>query len=109
MLVSISCLLQNAVGYLAQAIQAIEANPFSSKLTDRNPTTEYLRSTAMYSKNMPSSLRKAILSSSSSSEVLKYLDSSLETRALVRTSTAVDIIRGGGKGRRFLALTSQIF
>lgn len=86
------------VGYLAQVIQAIEANPFTSRLTDHNPTTEYLKCTALHSKSMPSSLREAILDSPSSSKVLKYMDSSLETRALIRTSTAVDVIRGGEKG-----------
>ena len=86
------------VGYLAQAVQAIEGNPFKSRLTDQNPTIEYLKSTALHSKSMPASLRKAILNSPSSNEVLKYMDISLQTRALVRTSTAVDVIRGGEKG-----------
>ena len=96
-----------AVGYLAQAIQAIEANPFPSRLTDQNPTTEYLKSTALHSKNMPRSLRKAILDPSASREVLKYMESSPESRALVRTSTAVDVIRGGEKGIRSLSLDRQ--
>ena len=47
---------------------------------------------------MPLSLRIAVLDPSTSDEVLKYMDSSSERRALVRTSTAVDIIRGGEKG-----------
>lgn len=91
------------VGYLAQAIQAIEASPFTSRLTNNNPTTVYLKSTALNSKSMPLSLRKAILDPSSSTEVLKYMDSSLERRALVRTSTAVDIMRGGEKGEAPIA------
>ena len=99
------------VGYLAQAIQTIEANPFESRLTAKNPTTEYLKCTALHSKNMPSSLRDAILDSPSSSKVLKYMDSSLETRALIRTSTAVDVILGGEKGefseQLFLLLCSE--
>jgi Gly-Xaa carboxypeptidase len=92
------------VGYLAQAIQAIEANPFPSRLTGHNPTTQYLKCSALHSRNMPPSLRKAILNGSSSSEVLKYMDSSPVTRALVRTTTAVDIVRGGEKGEFFIAL-----
>ncbi|KAG0647941.1 Carboxypeptidase [Hyphodiscus hymeniophilus] len=88
------------IGYLAQAINAIEASPFTSRLTNKNPTTVYLKIAALHSKNMPLSLRKAILDPSSSNEVLNYMDSSLERRALVRTSTAVDIMRGG---EQFLA------
>jgi hypothetical protein len=96
------------VGYLAQAIQAIEANPFESRLTAKNPTTEYLKCTGLHSKNMPSSLRDDILNSPTSSKVLKYMDSSLETRALIRTSTAVDVIRGGEKGE-FSGTFSSIY
>jgi len=47
---------------------------------------------------MPASLRKAILDPSSKAKVLDYMNSSLETRALIRTSTAVDVIKGGEKG-----------
>jgi Gly-Xaa carboxypeptidase len=46
---------------------------------------------------MPESLRHAILNSPTSKEVFNYMNSSLETRALIRTSTAVDVIRGGKK------------
>ena len=90
--------LRFSVGILAQAIQAIESNPFPSRLTPKNPTSAYLECAAHYAKDMPSSLRNAILDHSSTEKVIKYMDSSLETRALVRTSTAVDVIRGGEKG-----------
>jgi Gly-Xaa carboxypeptidase len=47
---------------------------------------------------MPSELRKAILDASAVDKVIEYLDNSPETRALIRTSTAVDVVRGGEKG-----------
>lgn len=62
---------------------------------------------------MPLPLRDAILSPSSKNKVIEYMDGSLETRALVRTSTAIDVVHGGEKCMydlliailRFLALT----
>ena len=47
---------------------------------------------------MPTDLRSAILNHDLEGKVLEYMDSSTERRALVRTSTAVDIISGGEKG-----------
>ncbi|KAG4439432.1 hypothetical protein IFR05_005079 [Cadophora sp. M221] len=86
-----------AIGYLARIIQAIEDNPFQSRLTSTNPTSNYLKTIALYAKDIPSDLRKAILDPRSADKVLKYMDNSLDRRALVRTSTAVDVIQGGEK------------
>ncbi|KAK0120222.1 hypothetical protein ONS95_011628 [Cadophora gregata] len=86
-----------AIGYLARIIQAIEDHPFQSRLTAKNPTSTYLKTIALHAKDIPVDLRKAILDPRSAKEVLKYMDSSLESRALVRTSTAVDLVRGGEK------------
>jgi Gly-Xaa carboxypeptidase len=47
---------------------------------------------------MPSELRKAILDASAVDKVIEYLDNSPGARALIRTSTAVDVVRGGEKG-----------
>jgi Gly-Xaa carboxypeptidase len=46
---------------------------------------------------MPSKLRDAILDPEARETVVKYMDRSLDTRALVRTSTAVDVVSGGEK------------
>ncbi len=82
----------------------IEEKPFSSCLTPENPTLAYLETAAAYAKNMPSELRDAILNSPSEAKLIEYMDSSLETRALVRTSTAVDIVCGGEKGMSFFTV-----
>ncbi len=47
---------------------------------------------------MPEDLRHAILGSRSSKRLLEYMDDDRERRAMVRTSTAVDVIQGGDKG-----------
>ncbi|KAF4621523.1 hypothetical protein G7Y89_g14552 [Cudoniella acicularis] len=86
-----------SIGYLANIIQEIEKNPFQSRLTSKNPTTVYLKKAALYAKEMSPALRKAILDPSAVNEVIKYLNSSHETRTLIRTSTAVDVVRGGEK------------
>ena len=94
----------HAVGYLAQVIRIIEDHPFRSKITRHNPTLTYLRQAARLSKSMPEELREAILGPHSSEKILEYMDSSRERRAMVRTSTAVDVISGGDKGKPCLLL-----
>jgi Gly-Xaa carboxypeptidase len=89
-----------AVGYLAQVIRIIEDQPFKSKITRHNPTLTYLRQAARLSKSMPEELREAILGPRSNEKILEYMDSSRERRAMVRTSTAVDVISGGDKGKQ---------
>jgi hypothetical protein len=59
---------------------------------------EYLRQAALMSKNMPNCLRDAILGADSDGKILEYMDASRERRAMVRTSTAVDLVSGGDKG-----------
>ncbi|EXJ63874.1 hypothetical protein A1O7_00209 [Cladophialophora yegresii CBS 114405] len=86
-----------AIGYLAQIVRLIEDHPFTSQLVRNNPTLTYLRQAALYSKAMPEDLRQAILSSQSPKKLLDYMDSDRERRAMIRTSTAVDVIQGGDK------------
>lgn len=86
-----------AIGYLAEVIKAVEGNPFASRLSPQNPTTIYLQTAAVHAKNMPLELRDAILSSPLNNKVVEFMNGSLETRALIRTSTAVDVVHGGEK------------
>ncbi|KAJ9607100.1 Gly-Xaa carboxypeptidase [Cladophialophora chaetospira] len=85
------------VGFLAQVIRLIEDHPFKSQLVRNNPTLTYLRQAALYSKQMPEDLRQAVLGSQSSKKLLDYMDQDRERRAMIRTSTAVDVIQGGDK------------
>ena len=52
---------------------------------------------------MPEELRKAVLGSQSSKKLLEYMDGDRERRAMIRTSTAVDVIQGGDKGKLDIA------
>ncbi|KIY00384.1 uncharacterized protein Z520_04069 [Fonsecaea multimorphosa CBS 102226] len=86
-----------AIGFLAQIIRLIEDHPFKSQLVRNNPTLTYLRQAALYSKQMPDDLREAILGAQSSKKILEYMESDRERRAMIRTSTAVDVVSGGDK------------
>ncbi|OAP58229.1 hypothetical protein AYL99_07319 [Fonsecaea erecta] len=86
-----------AIGFLAQIIRLIEDHPFKSQLIRNNPTLTYLRQAALYSKHMPDDLREAILGAQSSKKLLEYMENDRERRAMIRTSTAVDVIQGGDK------------
>ncbi|KIW96234.1 uncharacterized protein Z519_03302 [Cladophialophora bantiana CBS 173.52] len=86
-----------AIGFLAQIIRLIEDHPFKSQLVRNNPTLTYLRQAALYSKKMPEDLRGAILGAQNSKKLLEYMESDRERRAMIRTSTAVDVIQGGDK------------
>ncbi|KUJ12530.1 Gly-Xaa carboxypeptidase [Mollisia scopiformis] len=86
-----------SIGYLAQVIQKIEENQFPSRLTSKNPTKAFLQTAAHHAKTMDKNLRDAILDPKSVDKVIVYLNSDFQTRALVRTSTAVDVIEGGVK------------
>lgn len=96
---SLKFLTLSIVGFLAQTIRLIEDHPFPSQLIRHNPTLIYLRQAALLSKNMPDDLREAILGSQSSRKLLEYLDNDRERRAMVRTSTAIDVVQGGDKGK----------
>lgn len=90
----------STVGLLAQIIRLIEDRPFKSQLVRTNPTLTYLRQAALHSKTMPVDLRDAVLNAHHHSQkLLQYMDSDRERRAMVRTSTAVDVIQGGDKGK----------
>ena len=47
---------------------------------------------------MPEDLRQAVLGSQNSKKLVDYMDNDRERRAMIRTSTAVDVIQGGDKG-----------
>ncbi|EXJ95212.1 hypothetical protein A1O1_00332 [Capronia coronata CBS 617.96] len=86
-----------AIGFLAQVIALLEDHAFKSQLIRQNPTLTFLRQAALLSQSMPGDLREAILSAQSSKKLLEYMDADRERRAMIRTSTAVDVIQGGDK------------
>lgn len=87
-----------AIDCLAKIITSVNENQFHSQLTDRNPVMKYLALAARYGKDMSDELRDAIFDPEKIGVVLGYLEADVEMRALVRTSIAVDVVRGGEKG-----------
>jgi hypothetical protein len=53
----------------------------------------------VYAADIHQDLKNSILDCDSHEEVLKYLNQNPETRALIRTSTAINIVQGGVKGK----------
>ena len=82
---------------MAELIHTIEKHVFDCHLTSKNPTTAYLSCLASFAPDVPHSLRNAILGHGSSDKVLEFMEGARDSRALVRTSTAVDIVGGGVK------------
>lgn len=76
----------------------IEDQSFQSRILRSNPTLRFLEQAARFSRSMPEDLRKAILDPDSTDKLQKYMDSIRDRRAMIRTTTAVDIVSGGDKG-----------
>ena len=87
------------VGYLAELIHTIEKHVFEYRLTSKNPTTAYLSCLASFAPDVPKSLKNAILGHGLPDKVLEFMKSARDSRALVHTSTAVDIVGGGVKSK----------
>lgn len=75
----------------------IEGNHFVPQLRQDNPTFVYLKRAALHAKDMPGNLRWAILDPDGKNVLMEYLQSSIDTKALIQTTTAVDVVRGGDK------------
>jgi len=62
-----------------------------------NPFLVFLKRAALHAKDMPDHLRSVILDSTDESALLGHLCHSIDTKALIQTTTAVDVIEGGDK------------
>lgn len=89
------------IGILAKLISEIEDEQFNSIITNSNPVLNQLQCVAEHSTTVDRTLRKNILKShfdvDANKEVLKYLSKDPETKYLVTTSQAVDMVQGGTK------------
>ncbi|KSA03541.1 uncharacterized protein AC631_00680 [Debaryomyces fabryi] len=89
------------IGILAKLISEIEDEQFKSIITNANPVLNQLQCIAEHSSTVDRTLRKNILKShfdvDANKEVLKYLSKYPETKFLVTTSQAVDMVQGGTK------------
>lgn len=89
------------IGILSRLIVQIEDNPFSSVLTNANPVLNQLQCVAEYSSTIDDKLRSDILRANldpnAQKRLVAYLDENLDTRFLIKTSQAVDMVLGGAK------------
>lgn len=89
------------IGLLSKLISKIEDNQFRSIITKANPFMSQLQCVAQYSDSIDRSVKKNILrsqfDSQANGELLSYLEQTPETKYLVRTSQAADVVNGGTK------------
>ncbi|KAI5966999.1 uncharacterized protein KGF55_000408 [Candida pseudojiufengensis] len=89
-----------SIGIIAKLINEIESNPFKPILTKSNPVMSQLYCLAEHtniSKNLKSNILKSQIDPQANARVIEYLNSKIETKYLIQTSQAVDIIEGGVK------------
>lgn len=89
------------IGIIAKLIEEIEETPFQSIITNANPVLNQLQCLAEHSKGLNHELRKNILRAhfdqDANKKILDYLSQDEETKFLVTTSQAADIVEGGVK------------
>lgn len=90
-----------SIGLLSKLISEIEDKEFESIISNNNPVLNQLQCVAEHSKTVDAELKKNILKAhldvNANSKLLDFLTKDLESKYLVTTSQAVDIIHGGVK------------
>lgn len=90
-----------SIGIMSQLITKIEDKEFSPILTNNNPVLGQLYCLAEHSKILNKSIKgdilKAQIDQNANQRVVEYLSKNAETKYLITTSQAVDIIEGGVK------------
>lgn len=90
-----------SIGIMSQLITEIEDKEFSPILTNNNPVLGQLYCLAEHSKILNKSIKgdilKAQIDQNANQRVVEYLSKDAETKYLITTSQAVDIIEGGVK------------
>lgn len=90
-----------SIGIMSQLITKLEDKEFSPILTNNNPVLGQLYCLAEHSKILNKSIKgdilKAQIDQNANQRVVEYLSKDAETKYLITTSQAVDIIEGGVK------------
>jgi Gly-Xaa carboxypeptidase len=110
-----------SIGVMAELVTLIEADTYEPYLAPNNPFLSTLHCGAEHSPDFPNSLRKALKRANEHQRCKKGTDhlaeeaakESLETRYLMQTSVATDIIAGGVKNnalpeRTFLIVNHRV-
>ncbi|KAI0152156.1 carboxypeptidase S [Hypoxylon sp. NC0597] len=86
------------IGIMADAIVALENEPYSPRLTQSSPFRRVLECRTKYSPDAVQPwLRDALLSGSEKDIAIKLAEEETEEKWLVQTSQAIDVIAGGVK------------
>ncbi|GJE90960.1 carboxypeptidase S [Phanerochaete sordida] len=90
-----------SIGILAQLLVHVEAHPYKAELKRGTPMYQKTQCLAAYAGELPSKVRKAIERAGSSDKALRAAEKALfadpRFKALVGTTSAVDLIAGGVK------------
>ncbi|KAL6451957.1 CPS1 Carboxypeptidase S [Candida maltosa Xu316] len=90
-----------SIGIMAQLISKIEERDFSPILTNMNPVLGQLYCVAEHSPTIDKSIKhdilKAQIDANANHNVVEYLSKDKETKFLITTSQAIDVIEGGVK------------
>lgn len=91
-----------SIGIMGELLTLIENDQYAAVFSPENPTFDYMQCLAKHAGNsMNKKLRKSILRAGydkfANAYVLKFLESFKASKYLVKTSQAIDIIRGGEK------------
>lgn len=88
-----------AVGVMGDVAHEIEASPYSPQLNE--PFLKYLQCAAVYSHNMPDSLKAGIIRANQSDaardQLVSVLRKDRQIRYIMQTSQSIDIVSGGEK------------
>lgn len=90
-----------SIGIMAQLITEIENDAFLPLLTQVNPIMGELFCLAEHSPTLNPDIRRNILKAqvdaNANKKVVEYLDANLDTKYLITTSQAIDVVEGGVK------------
>lgn len=98
-----------AIGIMAQLVNEIERDPYHAALSEKNPFLHHLQCMAVYDTGLSSTVRKVILNADTlklaNEKLVENLSKDLLTKYMLKTSQAIDIIKGGEKNN---ALPEQV-
>lgn len=90
-----------SIGIMSDLITLFESTPFDSIYSNVNPYFKQNQCLAAHSSVLDDELKWALLNADTDEEAneisIKYIDSSIASRPFIKTTQAIDIIKGGAK------------
>ncbi|KAH3688513.1 hypothetical protein WICPIJ_000503 [Wickerhamomyces pijperi] len=89
------------IGIMSKLVDLIEESPFTPILSAKNPVLNHLQCIAKYTSKFPESYKKSIfkagVDSAANNFVINFLSKISLAKFAIRTTQAIDVIRGGVK------------